>query len=124
MTTFSVSGNISKAGKTRMATLPNGQKTMVTDFNIAVNDGNGDNAIVTFYKVTLWGQRGANLCPYLSSGKEVDVKGIPGQEKPWTGEDGIVRAGMMTIRRAEVVLRGKKILAEDEPADDEAGFPE
>ena len=115
MTNFMVNGNVSRAAKTRMATTPSGQQTLVTDFNVAVNDGNGETELTTYYKVTLWGQRGANLAPYLTVGKEINVKGIPGQEKPWTGEDGQVRAGAMTIRRAEVQLKGKKSTTEEAP---------
>jgi single-stranded DNA-binding protein len=119
MTTFMVSGNVSRAAKTRIATTSSGQQTMVTDFNVAVNDGIGDRKITTFYKVTLWGQKGGNLAKYLTVGKEVNVSGIPGQEAPWTGEDGQIRAGAMTIRRARVELKGKKSAAEPEIVDEE-----
>jgi single-stranded DNA-binding protein len=124
MTNFMVNGNVSRAAKTRMATTPSGQQTLVTDFNVAVNDGNGDSEITTYYKVTLWGQKGANIAKYLTVGKEVNVQGIPGQEKPWTGEDGQIRAGALTIRRALVQLKGKKSVAEAEPAEDEVPFTE
>ena len=116
MTNFMVSGNISRAAETRTVTNPQGQKTFATSFNVAVQDGFGENEITTFWKVTVWGQLGANLAPYLTLGKRVDVKGIPGQEKPWTGEDGQTRAGMLTIRRAEIELVGKK--GTPAPADD------
>ena len=119
MTNFMVSGNVSRAAKTREATTSSGAKTLVTDFFVAVNDGIGDDAIVTYYKVTMWGQTGANLAPYLVLGKDVDVSGIPGQEKPWIGEDGQLRAGAMTIRRAKVGLRGKKIVGKEEIFDGE-----
>ena len=119
MTNFMVNGNVSRAAKTRMATTPSGQQTLVTDFNVAVNDGAGDSEITTYYKVTLWGQKGANLAPYLTVGKEINVKGIPGQEKPWTGEDGQIRAAALLIKRAEVQLKGKKALAEAEPVEAE-----
>ena len=119
MTNFMVTGNVSRAAKTREATTPSGAKTLVTDFFVAVNDDSGENELTTFYKVTLWGQKGANLAPYLVTGKEVDVTGIPGQEKPWIGEDGQLRAGAMTIRRAKVGLRGKKIVGKEEIFDGE-----
>ena len=108
MTNFMVNGNITRAATTRTVTRKDGSNTMVTEFNVAVNDGYGDNAIATFYKVSLWGQSGANLKPYLTAGKEVNVTGIPGQEKPWIGEDGQLYAGALTIRRAQVELKGKK----------------
>ena len=114
MTNFMVNGNVSRAAKTRMATTPRGEQTLVTDFNIAVNDGFGDSQITTYYKVTIWGQKGASLEKYLTVGKEVNVTGIPGQEKPWTGEDGQIRAGALTIRRAMVELKGKKAAPEAE----------
>ena len=101
MTNFMVNGNVSRAAKTRMATTPSGQQTLVTDFNVAVNDGAGDSEITTYYKVTLWGQKGANLAPYLTVGKEINVKGI------------------LLIKRAEVQLKGKKALAEAEPVEAE-----
>lgn len=123
MTNFMVNGNISRAAKTRLATLPNGGKQSVTDFYVAVNDGYGDSAIVTYYKVTIWGDSGAKRAPYLTVGKEVNVTGIPGQEMPWTGEDGLVRAGAMTIRHAKVELKGKKAAAEAAP-EEELPFPE
>lgn len=113
MTNFMISGNVSRAAKTRTVTSPRGEKMLATDFNVAVNDGFGDNAIVTYYKVTLWGDKGAKLEKYLTVGKEVNVTGIPGQEKPWTGEDGVIRNGSMTIRRAQVELKGKKAEATD-----------
>lgn len=122
MTNFMINGNVSRAAKTRMATTPSGQQTLVTDFNVAVNDGSGDSEITTFYKVTLWGQRGANIAKYLTVGKEVNVQGIPGQEKPWVGEDGQMRAGALTIRRALVQLKGKKTTAEAEEESDEVPF--
>jgi len=124
MTNFMVNGNVSRAAKTRMATTPSGQQTLVTDFNVAVNDGNGDTELTTYYKVTLWGQKGANLAPYLTVGKEVNVQGIPGQEKPWTGEDGQVRAGALTIRRALVQLKGKKTTNEAPAEEADLPFPE
>lgn len=108
MTNFMVSGNVSRAAKTRMATNGKGQQTLVTDFNVAVNDGYGEYQITTFYKVTIWGQKGANMAKYLTVGKSVNVSGIPGQENPWTGEDGQIRAGALTIRQAKVELKGKK----------------
>ena len=52
------------------------------------------------------------------------MTGIPGQEKPWTGEDGQIRAGALTIRRAEVELRGKKATQDAPAAEDEVPFPE
>ena len=109
MTTFMVNGNVSRAAQTRLVTLANGAKRTVTDFNVAVNDGYGDNQITTYYKVSIWDDKGAKMAPFLKVGKEVNVTGIPGQEKPWTGEDGIVRAGSLVIRRAQVELKGKKI---------------
>ena len=51
MTNFMVSGNVSRAAQTRLVTLPSGAKRAVTDFNVAVNDGYGDNKITTYYKV-------------------------------------------------------------------------
>lgn len=124
MTNFMVSGNVSRAAKTRMATTPSGQQTLVTDFNVAVNDGNGDSAIVTYYKVTLWGQRGANLAPYLTLGKDVDVTGVPGQEKAWIGQDGQAHSGALVIRRAQVQLRGKKAVTEPVADENELPFTE
>ena len=123
MTNFMVNGNVSRAAQTRLATLPSGAKQTVTDFNVAVNDGYGDNQITTYYKVTIWGDKGANMARFLTVGKEVNVTGIPGQEKPWTGEDGQIRAGALTIRRAQVELKGKKATAEAVP-EDELPFPE
>ena len=124
MTNFMVNGNVSRAAETRLATLPkNGGKQSVTDFYVAVNDGFGDSAITTYYKVTIWGDKGAKMAPYLTVGKEVNVTGIPGQEKPWSGDDGQIHAGAMTIRRAQVELRGKKGTAEAAP-EEELPFPE
>lgn len=113
MTNFMVSGNVSRAAETRTVTNKDGAKTLVTTFNVAVNDNVGSNGddIVTFYKVPIWGQRGANLAPYLTVGKEVNISGIPGQEAPWVGQDGQMRAGALTIRRAIVELKGKKATA-------------
>ena len=111
MTNFMVNGNVSRPAATRLAVLPSGAKQSVTDFNIAVNDGFGDNQITTYYKITLWGDRGTALAPYLTKGKEVNVTGIPGQEKAWIGEDGQAHNGAMIVRRAQVELKGKKVEA-------------
>lgn len=108
MTNFMVNGNVSRAAVTRTVTNKNGQKTFATDFNVAVNDGYDDSAITTYYKVTLWGQRGANIAPYLVVGKEVNITGVPGQEAPWMGQDGQLHAGALVIKRAQVELKGKK----------------
>lgn len=125
MTTFMVNGNISRAATTRQANTPSGAKTLVTDFNVAVNDGYGDSEITTYYKVTLWGDRGAKMAPYLTLGKEVNVKGVPGQEKAWIGQDGQAHSGALTIRRAEVQLRGKKAEQQVEAQEDnDLPFPE
>jgi len=124
MTNFMVNGNVSRAAKTRTALTPSGVQTLVTDFNVAVNDGNGDSEITTFYKVTLWGQKGANIAKYLTVGKEVNIQGIPGQDKPWMGEDGQMHAGALTIRRALVQLKGKKAEAAPEATEDEVPFTE
>ena len=122
MTNFMVNGNVSRAAQTRLAVMPSGAKQSVTDFYVAVNDGFGDNAIVTYYKVSIWGDKGAKLMPYLTVGKEVNVTGIPGQEKPWTGDDGVIHNGALTIRRAQVELKGKK--AEPFPGGEEVATAE
>ena len=123
MTNFMVNGNVSRAAKTRMATTPKGEKTLVTDFMVAVNDRIGSAEITRYYKVTQWGQHGANLAPYLTVGKEVNVRGIPGQEKPWTGEDGQIRAGNLTIGWADVELKGKKAVQGEEAPEETDDLP-
>ena len=121
MTSFMVVGNVTRDAVTRMVTNKDGSKTLATSFTVAVNDAWGSNGdeIVTYYKATIWGQRGANLQQWLKKGKDVVISGIPGQEAPWTGQDGQIRAGSMTIRRAVVELRGKKIEATVEYDGDE-----
>lgn len=106
MTNFMVSGNIVKDAATRMTTSPNGTKSLVTDFSVAVRDGYGESQTTQFWKVTLWGDRGANLAKYLTKGRRVDVKGLPTVEKPWQGEDGQLHNGNLRIMRAEVELVG------------------
>ena len=106
MTNFMVSGNIVKDAATRMATSSNGTKSLVTDFSVAVRDGYGESQTTQFWKVTLWGDRGANLAKYLTKGRRVDVKGLPTVEKPWQGEDGQLHNGNLRIMRAEVELVG------------------
>lgn len=47
----------------------------VTSFSVAVDQGYGQNKSSNWFRVSLWGKRGASLAPYLLKGAQLTVVG-------------------------------------------------
>lgn len=56
--------------------------------SVAVNTGWGEYKKTVFVKVQQWGERGANLKPYLTKGKLIGVSGSL-SVNVWQGKDGV-----------------------------------
>jgi len=108
MTNMMISGRIVKDAITRQVMNAKGLAVNVTEFAVAVNDGYDPETkqprYTNFWKVSLWQDKGANLKPYLTKGRKVDVKGIPTIGKPWVGEDGQLHNGSLELKEAQVEL--------------------
>ena len=71
MTIFTA--NISKAAETRYVEKLG---TTVTDFNVAENyQGRNGDRLTQFYRVSIWGERGAKLKEYLTLGRSITLTG-------------------------------------------------
>ena len=99
-----VNGNIVKDAETRLVTNSQGQKTMVTDFRVAENTGYGENQLHTFYKVTIWGERGSKLQPYLKSGKGVSIAAATVSVSPYLTKENKPAATIELRRIVELKL--------------------
>lgn len=106
-------GNVSKAAETRLVNGSKGKKTLVTDFSVAENLGYGENKRTKFWKVTIWGDRGANLAPHLVKGREVYVVGEADAD-PYISREGNAARELTITRVQELKLLGKKPTAEVE----------
>ena len=47
----------------------------VTSFNLAVDQGWGDKKKTNWYRISLWGKKGAGAAPYLLKGSQITVVG-------------------------------------------------
>lgn len=70
MQIITVSGRIGKDAETRQA-----GGNDVTSFNIAVDQGYGQNKATNWYRVAIWGKKGSGAAPYLLKGGVVTVVG-------------------------------------------------
>ena len=71
-----------RVGKTRNGNL-------VTNFDIAVNERNGDGTeTVTWYGITVWNGLGEACAQYLTKGRQVMVEGTRLEVTAWMGRDG------------------------------------
>jgi single-strand DNA-binding protein len=70
MQTITITGRVGGDAETRQA----GNGT-VTNFNCAVDQGWGDNKQTNWYRVAIWGDRGAKLAQYITKGEKVAVAG-------------------------------------------------
>ena len=86
MNTFIGIGHIAKAAQTRTVTV-GGVPTLVTDFNVAINEGYGDTQRTEFIKCSIWRERGAKLAPSLTVGRSVTIKGAISCQA-WLGTTG------------------------------------
>ena len=102
-TTFGV-GNVSKAAATRTVTIK-GVPTLVTDFDVAFNEGFGDRRISRFVRVSIWREQGAKLAQHLYVGREVAISGIIGAQG-WVDKQGKPQA-TLTMSNPRLELRGK-----------------
>ena len=59
----------------------------VTTFNLAVDDGYGDNKTTSFFRMVLFGKTAESAEKYLSKGRKVAVMGRAKQNS-WTDKDG------------------------------------
>lgn len=100
--------------------LPNGKP--VCRFSLAVTTGYGEHKLTTWWRCTLWGDRGEKLAPMLAKGKPVTVVGEPSMRE-WTGNEGR-KSLSAEVNVRDVVLLGSKddraapAAAESQPAED------
>ena len=59
----------------------------VTTFNLAVDDGYGDNKTTSFFRMVLFGKTAESAEKYLSKGRKVAVMGRA-KQNTWTDKDG------------------------------------
>lgn len=59
----------------------------VTTFNLAVDDGYGDNKTTSFFRMVLFGKTAESAEKYLAKGRKVAVMGRAKQNS-WTDKDG------------------------------------
>lgn len=71
MQIITVTGRIGKDAESRRTQ----QGDDVCSFNVAVDQGFGDRKSTNWFRVSLWGKRGASLAPYLLKGVDVTVNG-------------------------------------------------
>lgn len=95
-------------------------KTSVCNFNVAANDGYGENKTTTFFRVSAWRGLGETCAKYLKKGRGVLVVG-PVKQNNYIDKNGNVRTAM-EIRAEEIqFLGGGKTETEpSEPVEAEA----
>ena len=86
MINLTVIGRVTKDAQTRTVKV-NGVDTLVTDFTVAGNDGYGDNKITSFFKVSVWRDKGAKMALGLKKGRIITVSGAV-VSRAWVGQDG------------------------------------
>lgn len=67
---ITITGRIGKDAETRDVS-----GNQVTSFNVAVDQGYGDNKKSNWFRVSVWGKKGAGAAPYLLKGGQVTVVG-------------------------------------------------
>lgn len=104
MQAMTITGRIGKDAESRKT--QNGDD--VCAFTVAVDQGYGQNKSTNWYRVSLWGKRGASLGPYLLKGQDVTVNGEFSlgdyQGKP-----------QLEIRANDVALQGGKRGGDEAP---------
>lgn len=96
-------------------TLPSGQ--IITNFDVAVTIGYGDNKRTEWRGCSIWGERGEKLAPYLTKGTKVGISGTPTCEF-WIGKQSGEPNGKITVRVDDVTLLG----GQDAPTSDVKPF--
>ena len=79
---------------------------------VAVNSGWGEYKKTAFVKVNQWGDRGANLLPYLKKGRLIGAAG-PLTVSVWTGSDGTERHDLVVDTQTISLLAGENVLEKD-----------
>lgn len=67
---ITITGRIGKDAETRDVS-----GNQVTSFSVAVDQGYGDNKKSNWFRVSVWGKKGAGAAPYLLKGGQVTVVG-------------------------------------------------
>ena len=83
LNSWSITGRLTKDADYRM--LASGKALL--SCGVAVNTGWGEYRKTTFAKINQWGERGANLLPYLKKGKMIAATGTL-TVSMWQGKDG------------------------------------
>ena len=106
--TIVVKGNLTADAEVRFT--PAGKQVLT--FNLADNQGFGDNKTATFWRCQLWGERGDKLAPYLKKGNQTCVTGEASLRyyKDKQGDE----KGSLEIRVNDVWLIGGKEASESE----------
>jgi len=90
--------------------------TKLVTFDMANNTGFGDNEIVTYLTVNLWGKTGDTVSKYLVKGKQVGVTGSIKLDT-WTGSDGLEHKKII-LNCFNIVLFGGITNDVNKPSDD------
>lgn len=76
---------------------------------VAVNSGWGEYKKTAFVKVNQWGDRGANLLPYLKKGRLIGAAG-PLSVNVWTSSDGTEHHDLVVDTQTISLLAGENVL--------------
>jgi single-strand DNA-binding protein len=110
-------GNITKDAVTRKVDVA-GVPNLVTDFSVAENYRKGDGTQGTqYYRISIWGPRGAKLMEYLKKGRAVAVTGRV-KTRAYMDKNGNP-AAQLEMSNPTIQLIGKNSTAEgeEEPVD-------
>lgn len=103
MNNISIIGNLTRDYEVKYTT--NGDAIGV--FNIAHNDGYGDNEHVSYFEVTTFGKQAARHGEYISKGSKVAITGSIRQDR-WEAQDGTKRSKVKIIAHRVQYLDAKK----------------
>ena len=93
----------------------------VTTFNLAVDDGYGDNKTTSFFRIVLFGKTAESAEKYLSKGRKVAVMGRAKQNS-WTDKDGNKRQSVDFIITAWEFCDSKPETKDSKQASEDDGF--
>lgn len=101
LNSWSITGRLTKDAEYRVLA---GGKALLS-CGIAVNTGWGEHRKTTFAKVNQWGEKGANLCKYLTKGKLIAATGTL-TTSSWQGRDGKEHTELVLDTNAIQLLGG------------------
>lgn len=87
MNNITIAGRVGSDAQQRYTT--GGQS--VCSFSVAVDNGKnkqGEKRDPTWFKCSLWGERGEKLAKWITKGMFISISGRAGAEKPWQNRDG------------------------------------